>query len=142
MKTLAQTLKPDVQFAHLYRPLVRNLVLIVAATVLLTAATLVYFDGRLVDSLSEQLIEKSTLTTNEKLQRLFDTARNGLLIARHQIESTDIGDEESKARLFATLTPFLADTDLLDSINLADSSGNEYVPGAGTRRVGELEHNG
>ncbi len=127
MKTFTQTLTLDTQFAHLYRPLVRNLVLIISATVILAAGVLLYFDHRLVNSLSERLIEKNTMATEQQLYRLFNTAAGGLSIAHRQIGSLTIGDAGSQDRLLATLSPFLSEFEFLDSINLADSAGNEFV---------------
>ena len=127
MKTLTKTLTLDSQFLRLYRPLVRNLLIIIVTTLVLGAAALLYFDHRLVGSLSEGLIEKSTLTTNEKLLRLFDVADRELRIAQHQIESLEIGNGAQAALLYDVLQPFLAELDMLDSINLADTAGNEYV---------------
>ena len=89
MNTLTKTLTLDSQFLHLYRPLVRNLLIIIISTVVLAAAALLYFDHRLVGSLSEGLIEKSTLTTKEKILRLFDVANRELKVAQHQIESLE-----------------------------------------------------
>ena len=59
MRTLNKTLALDAQFAHLYRPLVRNLVLIISVVIVLCAGALLYFDHKLVRTLSEGLIEKS-----------------------------------------------------------------------------------
>ncbi|MFM1892050.1 MAG: hypothetical protein RLZ44_1127, partial [Pseudomonadota bacterium] len=127
MKTISKTLTLGTRFSHLYRPLVRNLFLIILGTAVLAGGTLIYFDERLVDSLSGRLIEKSTQTTNEKLRRLFDAADNGLRVALRQVEALEITDPEGRAQLFGALTPFLSSFDFLDSINLADAAGNEYV---------------
>jgi len=146
MKSFAKTLTLDTQFAHLYRPLVRKLVLIVAATLLLGGGTLFYFDQHLVDSLSKRLIEKSALATGEKLHRLFDTASRGLRIAQRQIGSMAIGESEARTTLANALEPFVAELDFLDSINLADSFGNEYVlikqPGEILTRQVDANHPG
>ena len=127
MKTFTKTLTLDTEFAHLYRPLVRNLVLVIVATFVLAAAALLYFDHRLVHSLSERLIEKNTQTTGAKLHRLFDAAKRGLLIAQQQVRPLAIAGSDSQAPLFAALAPFLTELDFLDSINLADAAGNEFV---------------
>lgn len=127
MKSFTTTFSLDTQFAQLYRPLARNLSITIATTVFLAAAVLVYFDHHLVNSLSERFIEKSALMTAEKLHYQIDTANRGLRVAQRQIESLEIGAHERQAPLFAALEPFLVEYDFLDSINLADSSGNEYV---------------
>ncbi len=127
MKTFTQTFTLDARFAHLYRPLARKLILIIIATVVLMAAVLAYSDHRLVNSLSERLIEKSTLTIAEKLHHRFDTTSRGLRIAQRQIDTLKLDAHEWQGRLFAVLEPFLAEYNRLDSINLADSAGNEYV---------------
>ena len=127
MKTLTKTLALDAQFVHLYRPLVRNLVLIIGAVIILSAGALLYFDHKLVRSLSEGLIHKSALATDLKLKRLFDGATRGLRIAQLQVDSLEIQAGENEDRLFKDLQSFLANVEFLDSINLADFSGNEYV---------------
>ncbi len=127
MSTLSKTLTLGSRFVHLYRPLVRNLIIIVAGTIVLAGGALIYFDGRLVDSLSGRLIDKSAQTTTEKLKRLFDASRSSLRIAQRQVASLDIADAGQRVQLFAVLAPFLEGLDFLDSINLADAAGNEYV---------------
>jgi serine/threonine protein kinase len=127
MKSFSKTLTLGSRFAHLYRPLVRNLVIIVAGTIALAAAALLYFDERLVDSLSGRLIEKGAQRMSEKLKRLFDATGSSLRIAQRQVAPLDITDAGQRAELFAMLAPFLAGLDFLDSINLADPAGNEYV---------------
>ena len=93
----------------------------------LAAAVLLYFDQRQVDSLSRQLIEKSALITEQKLDRLFNGAATELELAQRQIESLKLGGVGWQAPLYAALEPFLAEFDFLDSINLADESGSEFV---------------
>ena len=127
MKTLTKTITLDSQFAHLYRPLVRNLVAIIAATIVCAAAALIYFDHRLVNSLSERLIENSSQSTDNKLHRLFESADRGLQIAHQQLAPYDISNPDDRNQIFSTLEPYLIELDFLDSINLADLPGNEYV---------------
>ncbi|MGI9315764.1 MAG: protein kinase domain-containing protein [bacterium] len=127
MKSFTKSLTLDTQFSHLYRPLVRNLLIVVLLSIGLVAAVLLYFDKRQVDSLSRQLIEKSAQTTGQKLDRLFNGAATGLELAQRQIESLKLSGDDWQIPLFAALEPFLAQFDFLDSINLADESGSEYV---------------
>jgi serine/threonine-protein kinase len=127
MKTLSKTLALDAQFIHLYRPLVRNLVLIIGAVIIMGAAALLYFDHKLVRTLSEGLIQKSAHATDQQLNHLFDGSTMALRIAQLQVESLEISPGESEERLFEALQPFLANVEFLDSINLADFSGNEYA---------------
>jgi serine/threonine-protein kinase len=127
MKTLSKTLALDAQFIHLYRPLVRNLVLIIGTVITLSAGALLYFDHKLVRALSEGLIQKSAHVTDQKLDRLFEGSTRGLHIAQSQVASLEIGPGGNEERLFDALQPFLANVEFLDSINLADFSGNEYV---------------
>ncbi len=127
MKTLSKNLTLDAEFIHLYRPLVRNLAIVIVSTLVLIAATLLYFDHRLVGSLSAGLIEKSAATTEEKLRRLFDVSDRELRIAQHQVEALGIAGEGAKESLYDALAPFLSELKVLDSINLADTRGSEYV---------------
>lgn len=127
MKTLTKTLTLDSQFAHLYRPLVRNLVSVIAVTIVLAASTLLYFDHRMVNSLSEHLVESNSQSTNNKLVRLFDSANRALQIVLQQLAPYDISKPEDRSLIFSMLLPNLEKLDFLDSINIADLSGNEYV---------------
>lgn len=127
MKTATSTLTIGTRFAHLYRPLVRKLFIIVAGTAVLVGGALIYFDERLVESLSSRLIEKSTHATDNRLRRLFESASNGLRIARDQIGEPNLADQAQRTALFERLTPLLRGYQVLDSINLADSRGNEFV---------------
>lgn len=127
MKTETSTLTMGTRFANLYRPLLRNLFIIIAATAVLAGAALIYFDERLVDSLSSRLIDKSSQATDNKLRRLLDSADNGIRIAGDQIGGVDLADQGQRRTLFGQLTPFLRHYDILDSINVADNRGNEFV---------------
>ncbi len=127
LDSLTGTLTLDTRFSHLYRPLLRNLTIIVVLTIVAAAAALMYFDERLVRSLSEDLIEMNAQGTREQLVRVFQVADRALRIAQPQIEHIDIGSSESSAELFNLLEPFLTGIHLLDSINVADSSGSEFV---------------
>ena len=127
MNTSTKTLTLGSRFGQLYRPLIRNLALLVLGTVAIAGATLIYFDERLVESLSGRLMEKSTHTTEQKLKRLFDSASDGLRVALRQIDRLDLTDETDRKALYGVLAPFLEGYDFLDSINLADDRGNEFV---------------
>lgn len=133
--SLTGTLTLDTRFAHLYRPLVRNLILLVVVTISLSAGALIYFDRDLVNGLSVNLIEKSAENAIEKLEDVFEVAGSGLRIAQPQVQLLEIGSPEQEAALFSTLEPFLAEMALLDSINVADESGSEF---AMIKQPGEL----
>ena len=115
-------------FIHLYRPLIRNLVLIIGVIIMLSAGTLLYFDQRLVHALSEGLIEKSTHATEQRLDRLFNGSSRALRSPSCRFEDPAHRRRlRGGMRLFGALEPFLANVEHLDSINLADMSGNEFV---------------
>jgi predicted Ser/Thr protein kinase len=134
MKTFAKTHGLDSQFARFYRPLARNLVMIAIVTAVLATASLFYFDHRLTTSLSKRLIESNTQATAQTLQNLFDDAQDGLHLAQRQIQHHDIRPGH-RDPLFSALAPFLSQFPFLDSINLADADGNEYVL---IKRPGEI----
>jgi tRNA A-37 threonylcarbamoyl transferase component Bud32 len=127
MKTETSTLTMGTRFAHLYQPLIRKLFLIILATAVLAGGALVYFDERLVHSLSSRLIDKSTEATDLRLRRLFESAGKGLHTARDQIGTADLAVDAQREALLELLTPFLLNHEILDSINLADDRGNELV---------------
>ncbi len=127
MKTTNTTLTLGSRFGHMYRPLIRNLLVIVFATVALAGGTLIYFDEQIVDSLSGRLIEKSTQITREKLRRPFDIANGALHVALEQVADFDLSEADDRESLYRSLAPFLDAHDFLDSINLADDLGNEFV---------------
>lgn len=127
MKTSTGTLTMGARFAHLYRPLIRNLVLIIGVTVVVAGGSLVYFDERLVHSLSSRLIDQSTHATELRLRKLFNAAGDGLRIARDQMTDTDLAAGPDRDMLFKRLTPFLRGYGVLDSINVADERGYEFV---------------
>lgn len=127
MNKTSTTLTLGSRFSRLYQPLIRNLLMIVFATVALAGATLIYFDERLVDSLSNRLIEKSTQVTTQKLRRPFDATKNALKVAMASVRHFRVADRGDRESLFKALAPFLHAYDFLDSINLADDLGNEFV---------------
>lgn len=127
MKTLTTPISIDSRLLHLYRPMVRNLALIVASTIVLAAGALIYFDERMVNSLSERLIVRNAQTTTDKLEGLFETAREGLRIATGQLESLEIRDASVRDELYELLYPYFDTLPFLDSINLAGTDGTEYV---------------
>ncbi len=77
MKTLTPPISMDSRLLHLYRPLVRNLALIIGITILLATTALVYFDERMVNSLTERLTEASAQAVRQELDGLRATAEEG-----------------------------------------------------------------
>ena len=136
MKTLTPPISLDSRLLHLYRPLVRNLVLIVAATVVLTAAALIYFDERMVNTLTQRLTASSADSVRQQLDGLKNTAEETLGTAIGQLSRTELGDRSRRDEIFGLLHPYFASYPFLDSINFADESGNEYA----ILRQGEERH--
>ena len=122
MRSIGKTLGFDAGFAHLYRPLARRLALVFVVTAVLAMAALLFFDERLVKRMSAAAIQNSTVAVTEKLRRLFDQSRDSLLVAVHQVDGQPLDDT-----LLPTLSAFLGIYAFLDSINVADAAGNEYV---------------
>ena len=127
MKTLTPPISVDSRLLHLYRPLVRNLVLIVGATIVLTAGALIYFDERLVNSLTARLTASNTESVRRQLDELKTTAEEALGIALGQLSRAELGDPSRRDELFGLLQPYFGSYPFLDSINFADESGNEYA---------------
>jgi serine/threonine protein kinase len=136
MKTLTTPISLDSRLLHLYRPLVRNLVLIVGATIVLAAAALIYFDERMVNSLTERLTASNAHSVRQQLDDLRTTAEEGLGIALGQLSRTPLGDRSRRDELFGLLQPYFGSYPYLDSINFADDAGNEYA----VLRQGEERH--
>jgi len=127
MKTLTPPISLDSRLLHLYRPLVRNLVLIIGTTILLSAVTLIYFDERMVNSLTERLTASNAAAVEQQLDDLRQTAEEALGIAIGQLSRTRLGDRSRRDELFGLLQPYFDSYPFLDSINFADASGNEYA---------------
>jgi hypothetical protein len=136
MKTLTPPISLDSRLLHLYRPLVRKLVLIVGATIVLTAAALIYFDERMVNSLTERLTASNAHAVRQQLDDLRSTAEEGLGVALGQLSRTELGERSRRDELFGLLEPYFGSYPFLDSINFADEVGNEYA----ILRQGEERH--
>ena len=126
MKTLTRTMTFDSRFLHLYRPLVKKLAVVFVVTLLAAQAALVYFDERLVDKMSSTIIDGAGRATASQLGRLFDMSRNALMVAQGEIADVDLEDEGDDAWM-ARLRPVLETYAFLDSVNVADTAGNEFV---------------
>lgn len=127
MNTTIANLTLGSRFGHLYRPLIRNLLIIIVVTVALGGGALIYFDEKIVDSLSSRLIVKSNQVTTQTLKRPFKAATAVLQIALRQVAKIDIANPDNRDSLFLSLVPFVEAYGYLDSINLADDRGNEFV---------------
>jgi tRNA A-37 threonylcarbamoyl transferase component Bud32 len=127
MKTLTPPISVDSRLLHLYRPLVRNLVLIVGATIVLTAGALIYFDERMVNSLTSRLTASNAESVRQQLDEVSTTAEEALGIALGQLSRVELGDPSRRDELFGLLQPYFGSYPFLDSINFADELGNEYA---------------
>ena len=67
MKTLASTLGASAEVESIQRRLLRNLVLLGLGLIALVTAAVVYFDEKLVDTLSVNLIDQSRSATQQEL---------------------------------------------------------------------------
>ncbi len=127
MKTLTTPISLDSRLLHLYRPLARNLGLILGTTIVLITATLIYFDARMVNSLTERLTASAAYRVQQRLDDLRSTAEEALGTAIGQLSRTELGDRSRRDELFGLLQPYFGSYPILDSINVADDSGNEYA---------------
>ncbi len=127
MKTLTKTLSIDSRFLHLYRPLVRRLVIVLIVTAILALAALLFFDERLVTRMSSSLIDRTSQTIEENLKRRLSANNELIGVAKHQVDAVPLAAETEDALLYAQLAPFVDAYRILDSINLADTDGNEFA---------------
>jgi tRNA A-37 threonylcarbamoyl transferase component Bud32 len=127
MKTLTKTLSIDSRFLHLYRPLVRRLVVVLIVTALLALAALLFFDERLVTRMSSSLIGKTSQSIEENLKRRLGTNKQLVGVALDQVDDLALTAETKDETLFERLAPFVGTYPMLDSINFADAAGNEFV---------------
>ncbi|MEJ2274042.1 MAG: serine/threonine protein kinase [Woeseiaceae bacterium] len=139
MDTRTKTLTFDTRFLHLYKPLLRKLLIVLIVTFLLIQAALLYFDERLVQSMSATLIDDAADATEQHLAQIVDATNKALQIALGDVDGIPFAtaaDDE----FIAALAPFINTYALLDSINVADMAGNEFViiedeDGFVTRRI-------
>ncbi|MDJ0890746.1 MAG: serine/threonine protein kinase [Gammaproteobacteria bacterium] len=89
------------------RRLVRNLVLVALVTLGLCFLALVYFDKRLVDTLSHKLIDQTTLAISSKLDAYFSPFEQGLIIAQEQLERVDFFSGHLAEDFYHVMKPFL-----------------------------------
>ena len=127
MNTLSKTLSIDSRFLHLYRPLVRRLALVFVVTFVLVLAALLFFDERLVKRTSAALISNVADGVEHNLQEVFGSNSELLMVAMEQVENIALSQEIPDDAFFQRLAPFLRSYPMLDSINLADATGNEYA---------------
>ncbi len=127
MKTLSKSLSVDSRFLHLYRPLVRRLLLAFLVTAAFALAALLYFDERLVKRSSSGFISNATASVDENLLRRLSTNNQLIMIAIGQIDGIPFEGEASAGEFFAKLSPFLRSYPMINSINVADTAGNEFV---------------
>ena len=127
MKTLNKTLSIDSRLLQLYRPLLRRLLIVVVVTAVLAQAALLYFDERLVRKLSSGLIESVASSIDDNLTRRLGVNNNLLVIALEEVGDSTLGPQSSDSDLYSILVPFLDAYPMLDSMNLADTAGNEFV---------------
>ncbi len=127
MKTLTKTLSIDSRLLNLYRPLLRRLFIVFVMTAVLAQAALLFFDEHLVRRLSSALISSIGSSTAEDLEQQVELQEGLLLIAIDEILPMAIGEEGQDADLYSTLLPFMRTYPAIDSINVADTAGNEFV---------------
>lgn len=127
MKTQTKSPSVDSRMLHLYKPLVRRLAIVFIATAVIAQAALLFFDERLVRRLSTELIGSVAGSVGAQLQRLISVQGNMLLIALDEVDRVALDAEGSDAELYAKVIPFLKTYPILDSVNIADNEGNEFV---------------
>ena len=108
------------------RRLIRNLVLVVAISLGLSFSALVYFDQRLVNMLSHQLIDHATLAVNSKLDSYFSPLEQGLIIVQDQLERIDLFSDHAAEDFFHAMEPFLEQYPHVSSAVAGTSEGSSH----------------
>ncbi len=127
MKSLAKTLTFDTRFLHLYRPLFKKLLIVLIGTFVLVQAALLYFDERLVRHMSATLIDDAADATEQHFRQIVATTHEALKVAQDEVARLSFESESADREFFMALAPFVRTYAILDSINIADAAGNEFV---------------
>jgi serine/threonine protein kinase len=138
MKTLVSTLGASAEVESIQRGLLRNLGLLGLALIALVTGAVVYFDEKLVDTLSLHLIDQSRSATRQELKSFFSPVGHGLKVAARQIELEDLHSGEVADRLFARLSPFVLEYARIDGLSVANMAGDAYVLFESGDGAGEL----
>lgn len=125
MKTLGRPLGIDARFRYLYRPMLRKLLMLGLLAVVIAGSAMVYFDERIVRSMSATVIRNSSDATALHLGKLADTAKDALLLAQQQVERQDLVDASLQAQAVERLLPFLETYPVIGAVTVGDSDGNE-----------------
>ena len=107
--------------------LFRRLLLVAGVTLGLCVAVMMFFDHRLVDMLSRQLIEKSTQIIDKQLDGYFTAMDRSLLIIQEQLEQVDLFSDLSDAVFFRAFEPFLERNSPVSSVVMANGQGSSRV---------------
>ena len=138
MKTLSATLGFGTDVEVLHRRLLHKLGLLALGLVGLVMAAVLYFDEKLVRTLSVGLIEQSTGAVEQELSHFFEPVRRSLKVAVRQIQLEDLDSEAALDNLFLSLSPFVLEYDRVDGLSLANTKGDAYVLFESGARPGEL----
>ena len=107
MKTTLGSLSLDRQLTGSYRRMFRDLGLLMLVIVVLSAASVVYFDRQQVETLSSKLISSTSETVVARLTSFFATEDSNLRIAVEQLQMNRQPNDLFAANLFYFLSPFL-----------------------------------
>jgi len=126
MRQNGHTLSLAGQLGREHRGLPRRLVLIGATTLALCILVLVYFDQRLVSTLSRQLIDKSTLVINSQLDGYFAPVNRGLQISQEHLARAKLFTGATEGDFFHTVEPFLRQYSHVSAAVTANGEGSSH----------------
>jgi hypothetical protein len=110
----------------LNRRLMRNLGLLVLSLAALSTGVVVYFDQRLLATLSVNLIRQSLASAQQEMANFFEPVDGSLRVAIGQLGKVDLADDDVVDRLFQGIHPFVREYDRVEGLLVADMKGYEY----------------
>ena len=123
----------------LNRRLMRNLALLVLLFVGLVIGVVLYFDKRLVDTLSVDLIDQNLAAAEQELANFFEPLGGSLRVAIGQLGLLDLSEDQVLDKLFMGMSPFVLEYDRVAGLLVADMKGYEYfLMESGEEGSGEL----
>lgn len=126
MKSLTAGYALNADVDALNRRLMRNLGLLALLLTACATAAMFYFDKRLVDKLSVNLIQQNLAATQQELVHFFEPLDRSLRVAIRQLGLLDFQGEGVLDRLFTGMSPFVLEYDSVAGLLVADTKGHEY----------------
>ena len=126
MKNPATTHGIDTGVGQQQRSLLRNLVLLTLLIIGLGMSIMLYFDARIVDTLSRKLIDKSSFATEQQLSHFFRPLEKSLLMTSRRLHSLDAGERDIEEILVRRLSPFMDQYPQVTGFTMSDLEGNNH----------------